>query len=228
MVSAILPPNTIRELGESVQLLLGQCSVDMQTQRSIPFDGELFSLVYEEAARHIILNEETSKLFTPYIQHGTDTVTTCYNHIQDIKCRIYITLYIACFFYFDDKFIPEYSTSDNVAQELFGCIIGKASPADPMQHLFCYLMTEAPRCFPNHPASNIVITGTLNFVTAASLDFRTQGMKMPASAKRYMTFTRNISGIADVMGVFIFPTSVPVTAYIATLPVAGRLFSHSE
>ncbi|KAK0467092.1 uncharacterized protein EV420DRAFT_665027 [Desarmillaria tabescens] len=219
MSSTSLPANVIREIGESVQLLLDRCSVDMQIQRVIPFDNELFSLACDEVARQaLILDTETSKLFTPYIKHGVDTVTTCYNHIQDIKCRIYIILYIACFFYFDDKFIPEYSTSDNVAQDLFACMIGKSSAADPLQRLFCYLMTEAPKCFLNHPASNIVITGTLNFVTAASLDYRTQGMKMPASAKRYTTFTRNISGIADVMGVFIFPASVPVTAYIAAIP----------
>ncbi len=151
----------------------------MQTQRASPFDAELFSLACEEVARHtLILDTETSKSFMPYIKHGADTVTTCYNHIQDINCRIYIVLYIACFFYFDDKFIPEYSTYDNVAQDLFACMIGKSSPADPLQQLFCYLMTEAPKCFPNHPASNIVITGTLNFVTAASLDYRTQGMKV--------------------------------------------------
>ncbi|KAK0238934.1 hypothetical protein EDD85DRAFT_828495 [Armillaria nabsnona] len=219
MASTTLLADTVREIGESVQLLLDRCSVDMQTQRAIPFDAELFSLACEEVSRHaLILDTETSKSFMPYIKHGTDTVTTCYNHIQDINCRIYIVLYIACFFYFDDKFIPEYSTSDNVAQDLFACMIGKSSPADPLQQLFCYLMTEAPKCYPNHPASNIVITGTLNFVTAASLDYRTQGMKMPASAKRYTTFTRNISGIADVMGVFIFPASVPVTAYIAAIP----------
>ncbi|KAK0467078.1 uncharacterized protein EV420DRAFT_664438 [Desarmillaria tabescens] len=219
MASPTLPTNMIHKIGESVRLLLDRCSVDMQTQRVIPFDDELFSLACDEVARQaLILDTETSKSFTPYIKHGTDTVTTCYNHIQGVKCRIYIVLYIACFFYFDDKFIPEYSDSDNVAQDLFACMMGKASPADPLQQLFCYLMTEAPKCFPNHPASNVVITGTLNFVTAASLDYRTQGMKMPASAKRYTTFTRNISGIADVMGVFIFPTSVPVTAYIAALP----------
>ncbi|PBK99502.1 terpenoid synthase [Armillaria gallica] len=219
MATTTLPTNMVREIGESVRLLLDRCSVDMQTQRAIPFDDELFSLACQEVSRHaLILDAKTSKLFGPYIKHGTDTVTTCYNHIQDINCRIYIVLYIACFFYFDDKFIPEYSTSDNVAQDLFACMIGKSSAADPLQQLFCYLMTEAPKCFPNHPASNIVITGTLNFVTAASLDYRTQGMKMPASAKRYTTFTRNISGIADVMGVFIFPASVPVTAYIAAIP----------
>ncbi|KAK0446783.1 hypothetical protein EV421DRAFT_1791345 [Armillaria borealis] len=219
MASTTLPTDMVREIGENVRLLLDRCSVDMQTQRAIPFDDELFSLACEEVARHaLILDTKTSKLFAPYIKHGTDTVTTCYNHIQDINCRIYIVLYIACFFYFDDKFIPEYSTSDNVAQDLFACMIGKSSPADPLQQLFCYLMTEAPKCYPNHPASNIVITGTLNFVTSASLDYRTQGMKMPASAKRYTTFTRNISGITDVMGVFIFPASVPVTAYIAAIP----------
>ncbi|KAK0501358.1 hypothetical protein EDD18DRAFT_1458870 [Armillaria luteobubalina] len=219
MTSTTLPTNMVREIAESVQLLLDRCSIDMHTQRAISFDVELFSLACEEVAHHArILDEETSKSFMPYIQHGTDTVTACYNHIQDINCRIYIVLYIACFFYFDDKFIPEYSTSDDVAQGLFACMIGKSFSADPLQHLFCYLMTEAPKCFPNHPASNIVITGTLNFVTAASLDYRTQGMEMPASAKRYTTFTGNISGIADVMGVFIFPASVPVTAYIAAIP----------
>ncbi|KAK0501343.1 hypothetical protein EDD18DRAFT_1142386 [Armillaria luteobubalina] len=186
MASINLPADTVREIGESVQLLLDRCS---------------FSLACEEVARHaLILDEEISKSFMPYIKHGTDY---CHHFV-------YIVLYIACFFYFDDKFIPEYSTSDNVARISFACMIGKS--------LFCYLMTEAPKCFPNHPASNIVITGTLNFVTAASLDYRTQGMKMPASAKRYTTFTRNISGIADVMGVFIFPASVPVTAYIAAIP----------
>ncbi|KAK0202656.1 hypothetical protein DFS33DRAFT_918681 [Desarmillaria ectypa] len=219
MASTTLPTNMIREIRESVRLLLGRYSVDMQMRRTIPFDSELFSLACEEVTRHApILDTETSKSFMPCIRHGTDAVTTCYNHIQDIKCRIYIALYIACFFYFDDKFIPEYSASDSVAQDLFACMIGKSYPADPLQQLFCYLITEAPKCFPNHPASNIVITGTLNFVTVASLDYRTQGMKIPVSARRYMMFTRSISGIADVMGVFVFPASVPVTAYIAAIP----------
>ncbi|KAK0446774.1 hypothetical protein EV421DRAFT_1791273 [Armillaria borealis] len=220
MASANLPTNTVREIGESVQLLLDRCSVDMQTQRAIPFDAELFSLACEEVARHaLILDTETSKSFMPYIKHGTDTVTTCYNHIQDINCRIYIVLYIACFFYFDDKFIPEYSTSDNVAQDLFACMIGKSVsgrssatavllPDDRSSEMLTLIILRRILLSP----------GTLNFVTAASLDYRTQGMKMPASAKRYTTFTRNISGIADVMGVFIFPASVPVTAYIAAIP----------
>ncbi|KAK0467089.1 uncharacterized protein EV420DRAFT_664942 [Desarmillaria tabescens] len=189
MASTTLPTNVIREIGESARLLLDRCSV-------------------ENADAALIVDTETLELFTPYINHGIDTVTIGYNYIQDIKCRIYIVLYMACFFYFDDKFTPEYTASDHVTQDLFACVIGKSSPADPLQRLFCYLMTEAPICFPNHPASNIVITGTLNLVTSASLDYRTQDMKMPASAKRYTMFTRSISGVADVMGVFIFPASV--------------------
>ncbi|PBK72402.1 terpenoid synthase [Armillaria solidipes] len=211
---------TVQSLRQSIHLLLDQCSVDLQTQRTIPFDNALFSLACKEAARHgLIVDHGTAASFRPCIKHGVDTVTACFSHIQDTRSRIYMILYLASFFYLDDKFTPGYqSDAESMAQELFSSMMGRVTPSDPMQKLYSFLLTEAQNCFPNSPTSNIIVTGSLNFITSAILDYRTQGMKLPASAKRYTRFARDLSGFDEVMGLFIFPSSIPVIAYISVLP----------
>ncbi|KAG7444921.1 terpenoid synthase [Guyanagaster necrorhizus] len=220
MAPSTLSVETIRSLRESIHLLLDRCSVDLQTQRSIPFDNELFLLACKEAARQsLIVDAHVTGSFRPYIKQGADTITACFPHIQDIPSRVYMILYLASFFYLDDKFTPGYeSDGENMAQELFRCVTGRTTPSDPIQKLYWFLVTEAPTFFPNSPASNIIITGSLNFITSAILDSRTQGMNIPASAKRYTTFSRDMSGFNEVFGIFIFPSSVPITAYITALP----------
>ncbi|KAK0217871.1 hypothetical protein IW262DRAFT_1463190 [Armillaria fumosa] len=225
MAPSTLPVDTIQSLRHSIHLLLDQCSVDLQTQRTIPFDNDLFSLACEEAARHgLVVHHGTAASFRPFIKYGADTVTACFSHIQDTRSRIYMILYLASFFCLDDKFTPEYQSDaeSGMAQELFSSMMGRVTPSEPMQKLYNFLLREAPNCFPNPPTSNIIVTGSLNFITSAILDYYTQGMKasviIPASAKRYTRFTRDLSGFNEVMGLFIFPSSIPVIAYIAALP----------
>ncbi|KAK0446785.1 hypothetical protein EV421DRAFT_1901624 [Armillaria borealis] len=179
MAPSTLPVDTIQSLRQSIHLLLDQCSVDLQTQRAIPFDNDLLSLACKEAARHgLIVDHGSASSFRPYIKHGVDTVTACFSHIQDTQSRIYMILYLASFFYLDDKFAPGYqSNAESMAQELFSSMMGRVTPNDPMQKLYSFLLTEAPNCFPNSPTSNIIVTGSLNFITSAILDYRTQGMK---------------------------------------------------
>ncbi|PBK99504.1 terpenoid synthase [Armillaria gallica] len=165
MAPPTLPVDTIQSLRQSIHLLLDQCSVDLQTQRTIPFDNDLLSLACKEAARHgLIVDHGTAASFRPYIKHGADTVIACFSHIHDTRSRIYMILYLASFFCLDDKFTPGYQPdAESMAQELFSSMI-------------------------------------------------------PASAKRYTRFARNLSGFNEVMGLFIFPSCIPVTAYIAALP----------
>ncbi|KAK0501360.1 isoprenoid synthase domain-containing protein, partial [Armillaria luteobubalina] len=187
-----------------------------------PFDNDLFSLACKEAARHgLIIEHGTAASFRPFIKHGADTITACFSHIQNTRSRIYMTLYLASFFYLDDKFTPEYqSDAESMAQDLSASMMGSVTPISPMQKLYSFLLTEAPNCFQNPPTSNIIVTGSLNFITSAILDYHTQGMNasIPASAKRYTRFARDLSGFNEVMGLFIFPSSIPVIAYIAALP----------
>ncbi|KAK0488994.1 hypothetical protein IW261DRAFT_387040 [Armillaria novae-zelandiae] len=220
MALSTLPVGTIQSLRQSIHLLLEQCSVDLQTQRTIPFDNDLFSLACKEAALHgLLVDHGIATSFRPFIKHGADTVTACFSHIQDTRSRIYMILYLASFFCLDDKLNPEHqSDAESIAQELFSSMMGRMTPSEPMQKLYSFLLTEAPNCFPNPPTSNIIVTGSLNFITSAILDYHTQGMKVPASAKRYTRFARDLSGFNEVMGLFIFPSSIPVIAYIAALP----------
>ncbi|SJL03841.1 uncharacterized protein ARMOST_07198 [Armillaria ostoyae] len=216
MAPSTLPVETVQSLRQSIHLLLDQCSVDLQTQRTIPFDNALFSLACKEAARHgLIVDHGTAASFRPCIKHGVDTVTACFSHIQDTRSRIYMILYLASFFYLDDKFTPGYqSDAESMAQELFSSMMGRVTPSDPMQKLYSFLLTEAPNCFPNSPTSNIIVTGSLNFITSAILDYRTQGMK----ASAIILCLEDLSGFNEVMGLFIFPSSIPVIAYISALP----------
>ncbi len=126
----------------------------------------------------LIVDHGTAASFRPYIKHGADTVIACFSHIHDTRSRIYMILYLASFFCLDDKFTPGYQPdAEGMAQELFSSMMGRVIPSDPMQRLYCFLLMEAQNCFPNSPTSNIIVTGSLNFITSAILDYRTQGMK---------------------------------------------------
>ncbi|KAK0467094.1 uncharacterized protein EV420DRAFT_1699664 [Desarmillaria tabescens] len=210
MALSTLPIQTIRSPRESIHLLLSRCSVDLQTQRTIPFDNELLSLVCKEAVRHgVILDPDTPGSFIPYMKQGADTISACFSHLQDIQSRVYMILYLASFFYLDDKFTPS-DSSENMAQELFSCVMGRKAPSDPMQKLYCFLVTEAPNYFPNPPTSNIIVTGSLNFITAAILEYLRRLKDIQDSPE--------MSGFNEVMGLFIFSSSVPFTTYITAVP----------
>jgi hypothetical protein len=100
---------------------------------------------------------------------------------------------------------------------------------------FVSLLSEFPVWFPRI-VSNIMLSSTMNFITALLLEKETQGMpvcpievqckhanhqisrQMQSGNIGYPTFARALSGASEVFALAIFPSNIPVTTYIQALP----------
>ena len=82
--------------------------------------------------------------------------------------------------------------------------------------------------------ANVILTASLNFVTARVLEFdyveRMDELKFDVykliniisqvspHAKSYTSFLRNLSGNAEAFAMFTFPPEVPVKSYVQAVP----------
>ncbi len=104
---------------------------------------------------------------------------------------------------------------------------------DPVLECLSRLIQEIPEHWEPVVAS-IILTGTINFITAPTLEYQTQGMKVKLSflyrsvkiygiflvaqssphANGYASFTRQLSGAAEAYALMLFPSSLPLEIYI--------------
>jgi hypothetical protein len=82
---------------------------------------------------------------------------------------------------------------------------------------FAALLAEVHEIWPPIVA-NLIITSTLNLVTALLLERETAGMKISRDAISYPYFTRNMSGASDAYSLFAFPPGLPIRCYVQAIP----------
>ncbi|TFK66359.1 terpenoid synthase [Pluteus cervinus] len=180
-----------------------------------PYDHEFHKACCDEARSrgYPMGMGEGARSLEAFIPAGVVMSTIVYAHLANTSTRIFIALYTAYIYYLDDMF---QNNVDSVKQfnERF---IMREKQDEPALDSFAELLYEFPKHF-NEVASKIMLTSTLNAVTALLLEYETREMKLATGAHSYASFLRWISGTSEVYALFAFPAEVPLQSYIQVLP----------
>jgi hypothetical protein len=112
--------------------------------------------------------------------------TTAYAHYPRKDTQIMICIYTAFLIYLDDKFQGDI---DDVRDFNERFVLGEKQ-RDPTLECFAQLLREMPLHY-GRVVSNIMVTSTLNLVTALLLEYETQDMPVSASCFPLLTRTRD-------------------------------------
>ena len=99
------------------------------------------------------------------------TLRTAYRHLPDIDAQVYVALYTAFLIYTDDVF---HTNIDAVLYFNDRFVHGEPQ-ADAAMDSFAELLHQIPKRN-GRVVANMMITSTLNLVTALILEHETQGM----------------------------------------------------
>ncbi|KAF7312995.1 Terpenoid synthase [Mycena kentingensis (nom. inval.)] len=135
-----------------------------------------------------------------------------YSHLPNLSTRILIAIYTACGIYLDDVFQADVEAVSMFNQRF----LEHAPQADPVLDVFAQILLEIGDHY-ERVVSNIMVTSTLNAVTALTLEYKTQGMTMGRRALGYPTFTRVMSGASEAYSLFIFPHNLALPSFIQTM-----------
>ncbi len=107
----------------------------------------------------------------PCIPGGVIMATTAYAHLDDQPTQIFIALYTALLIFLDDAFQEDV--------ELVASFNSRFIRKEPQRHanldVFAHLLHEMPSRF-SSVAANIMVTSTLNLVTALALEHEMSSM----------------------------------------------------
>ncbi|KAJ7662011.1 terpenoid synthase [Mycena polygramma] len=176
-----------------------------------PFDKEFYAECYAGAVRRGWPPETIAN----HLAGGVVMGATGYAHLPNRSTRVLIAIYTACGIYLDDVFHQDIEAVSAFNQRFFE----HAAQADPVLDCFAQVLLELGDHF-ERVVSNIMVTSTLNAVTALTLEHKTQGMTMSPSAIGYPTFSRVMSGASEAYTLFIFPPNFELPAFLQTLQQA--------
>ncbi|KAF8874411.1 isoprenoid synthase domain-containing protein [Infundibulicybe gibba] len=202
IILCITTRNTIRSF-------LRRCGL---VHKVVPYDQEFSELCCAEAVQRGYQMTGPRSL-RPFIPGGVVMATTAYAHLTDKSAQIFISLYTSFLIYLDDVFQHDITA----VKEFNERFIWNLPQRDPVLNDFANLLFGLPLYF-ERIVSNMIITSTLNLVTALSLEYETQGMQLHQCATGYPTFSRIMSGASEAYGLFTFPRGLPIQAYIQALP----------
>ncbi|KAF5390791.1 hypothetical protein D9757_004431 [Collybiopsis confluens] len=199
---------TKEEIAEAIQSFLSRCSIPYQRPQ---MDEPLLQLCYNEATKRGYMVEGDEEL-KPFIPQGLAIAFTAYAHL-DITMQVWIALTTAGAIYCDDRLIKDTSSINVFWERLFR---GERQ-ADRALNAFADLILEARKYFPRLTA-NLIASSVFDFMNSIILDKETLGMEVSPAADNYPTFTRTLSGVAQLYALAIFPAEIEVDRFIQAVP----------
>ncbi|KAF8882389.1 isoprenoid synthase domain-containing protein [Infundibulicybe gibba] len=190
---------------------LSRCEIPFSVTQ---YDHNFHAACCREAHRKGYLVEDSRQnSLLSFLPGGVIMATTAYAHLTNQSTRIFIALYTGFLIYLDDVFQNDIDSvscfNNNFIQRL--------PQKDPVLDGFASLLHEFPQHF-GRLVSNIMITSTLNLVSALLLEFETRNMTVSSHARGFPTFSRVMSGASEAYALFAFPPEVPLPSYIQALP----------
>ncbi|KAJ6626459.1 isoprenoid synthase domain-containing protein [Mycena sp. CBHHK59/15] len=173
-----------------------------------PFDKAFYADCYAGAVKR----GWPPKTVAKHLPGGVVMSSTGYGHLPNRSTRVLIAIYTACGIYLDDVFKEDVEAVSVFNQQFFE----HAPQGDPVLDCFAQVLLELGDHF-ERVVSNIMVTSTLNAVTALTLEYKTEGMTMSPSALGYPTFSRVMSGASEAYTLFIFPRDFVLPAFVQTL-----------
>ncbi|KAJ6562396.1 terpenoid synthase [Mycena capillaripes] len=200
------PPHTTRDA--IINFLEG---ISQPFPTVTPLDKQFYAECYAGAVERGWPADTVAK----HLPGGVLMGSTGYAHLPKRSTRILIAIYTACGIYLDDVFKDDVEAVSVFNQRFFE----HAPQGDPVLDCFAQVLLELGDHF-ERVVSNIVVTSTLNAVTALTLEYKTKGMTMNRNALGYPTFSRVMSGASEAYTLFIFPPDFVLLAFVQTLQQA--------
>ncbi|KIJ29346.1 hypothetical protein M422DRAFT_188608, partial [Sphaerobolus stellatus SS14] len=168
---------------------------------------------YEEAAIRGYFSAHGTESLKPYMPGGLSMSANAYSHLENPSTKIFICLYTAFLIYLDDCFQKDVEAVTEFNERFVSSREQKGKLLDD----FASLLIEVPTHFCKI-ASNIIITATLNLVTALLIEQEAKKLKLEKAAEKYATFTRVMSGASEAYALFAFSPEIPISVYVQALP----------
>ncbi|KAJ6568244.1 terpenoid synthase [Mycena vulgaris] len=191
--------------------------------RSFPSVTEIDKKFYAECYVGAAKRGWPPETINQHLPGGVVMSSTGYAHLPNHSTRILIAIYTACGIYLDDVYKQDVEVVSLFNQRFFE----HAPQGDPVLDCFAQVLLELGNHF-ERVVSNIMVTSTLNAITAITLENKTQGMTMSPSALGYPTFSRVMSGASEAYALFIFPRDFELPAFVQTLQQVMKFINNGN
>ncbi|KAF9045686.1 terpenoid synthase [Hymenopellis radicata] len=157
--------------------------------------------VYNQAFEDLVFAEARSYGWDVASMHSTLIVgagitSASYTHLTDVKTLLYIAIFTSLVVVIDDL-----CTKD----------------AEILQGVSEFIRVLRPVLPPT--AADIIVWGTLRFISGCYLESLESAPAREQPSEEYCYYLRNLSGIPEPYGMFIFPPTIPFTAYKDGIPM---------
>ncbi|KJA14331.1 hypothetical protein HYPSUDRAFT_80866 [Hypholoma sublateritium FD-334 SS-4] len=191
----------------------------------MPIDQKFYDICCKRAMDqgYPMGTDHTIPSIRPFMKTGVYLAFCAYGHLENEATRIFMALYTAFLVYVDVAFVRD-SRNVRVFTERF---IRNEKQMDIVLDSLAQFLLEIPDHWEPVVAS-IILTATLNFITAPTLEYQTQGMTASPHAEGYPGFLRQMSGAAESYGLMLFPRNLVLNSYIQSLPEVANFLNFSN
>ncbi|KAF8549268.1 terpenoid synthase [Imleria badia] len=197
---------------ENIHLLLEQCNIPYEV---IPFDKELYQECIDDAMGRGYPVDGDKSVRT-FLREGVVYAANAGAHLPHRPTQLWIVLYMSCAIFVDETI--NYFSEEMPNIYLFSdWFIHKEPQGNGVLDTFADIIRRALNLYPP-VASHLIITLTLNFVTANLLEHKMRSMKIFLAAQGYPTYQRILSGLVGAYGFMAFLPEIPLTDYIQAIP----------
>ncbi|TFK66368.1 terpenoid synthase [Pluteus cervinus] len=191
---------------------MNKCQVSF---RAPEYDVELHNACWAELTRRgpLLESDKSRRALRRTIPTGVIIASAAFRHLPHQSTRVFIALFTALLVYIDDIF--QYNIEDiKCFNERF---VRHEPQGDALLDFYAQLCMEFQQHF-NPFASKIMLTTSMDFVTAQLLEYSMEEMQLSQNASQFATYARNLSGASAFYALAIFPRELPVQDYIQALP----------
>ncbi|KAH7912526.1 terpenoid synthase [Hygrophoropsis aurantiaca] len=176
-------------------------------------DENFYQECYNECVRRKYPVEGKYSVRT-YLRQGVAIAFTSYSHLPE-AVMVEIALYTACAIYMDDM---AGRGGDMEAAYLFNeRFVQKRNHGDKNLDAFADSLSKLSQ-YASRVVYNIIVTSTLNGVTALLVECETQNMLLSRESQNYSNYYRVMSGFSEAYGYLAFPKEIPLVNYIQAMP----------
>ncbi|PCH40556.1 terpenoid synthase [Wolfiporia cocos MD-104 SS10] len=171
----------------------------------------------ESRVKDVLRSWGVEKQLQPYLPPALILTTTCYHHITDIETKVHIALFSTLVIALDDPSILSTQAPDEFHRRLCSGAIQRELD------ILGRLTNNLGEMWGHYPpfAASSIFTSALQFVNGCLLEQCAQkGAILSSDALPFITYRRNMSGLAEAFAYFIWPKDKfpDVEVYMQAIP----------
>ncbi|KAF8842617.1 terpenoid synthase [Paxillus ammoniavirescens] len=152
-----------------------------------------------------------------HLRQGTTYGAIVGAHLDSPPLQTWLSLCTASFLFIDD--IPRHLQGEFKNMRLFNQrFVNGEKQGNVALGAVAGHFRQIPSVFGRPISANLVTTSVLNGITAGVIEWDNRDMKVVASAERYSSYLRSMSGIGVAYTIMAFPPDIPLEEYIQALP----------